>query len=341
MPTYSYARCLQNAYKVNWRIEDVLGERRFDPEKRWLPTSLSGASRVSCLDEDGRRALTQVEMAAYAHLFGYVEEFIAPKVATLARDFAIDQRVAFDALTNFAAEEVKHMNLFHEVRARVDRSLGFETRLVGGQADTARFVLSKSTGAVLLLTAFIEWFTQLHYVDAFKDDDGLDELTKDVFRAHWQEESQHAQLDHLETVRAFAALAAAERDRAIDELIELVAAVDGLLQAQVALDVQNLATATGRAFTPRELAELEEGILAAKRWTFLESGLTHPRSRRRRRRSAGGASARGSPDRVPDRPSARVRIPLGARLGPLVVLPTAADPASIALGGGGKASFDR
>ena len=56
-------------------------------------------------------------MGAYAHLFGYVEEFIAPTMVTLARDFAIDNRPAFDALTNFAAEEVKHMHLFRELRA--------------------------------------------------------------------------------------------------------------------------------------------------------------------------------------------------------------------------------
>ena len=48
--SYSYAACLENAYKVNWRIEDVLGGRAFDLGKRWLPMSLSGASRVTCLD---------------------------------------------------------------------------------------------------------------------------------------------------------------------------------------------------------------------------------------------------------------------------------------------------
>src|SRR5258708_788752 len=97
MPAYSYAACLDNAYKVNWRIEDVLGDRRFDPSKRWLPLSLSGAGAATCLDEAGKRALTQVELAAYAHLFGYVEEFIAPKVGTPAHDFELAARAAFAA----------------------------------------------------------------------------------------------------------------------------------------------------------------------------------------------------------------------------------------------------
>ena len=43
MPTYSYEKCLENSYKVNWRIEDVIGGREFDPDRRWLPSRLSGA----------------------------------------------------------------------------------------------------------------------------------------------------------------------------------------------------------------------------------------------------------------------------------------------------------
>lgn len=277
MPKYSYARCLANAQKVNWRIEEVLGDRAFDPGRRWLPLRLSGASQVNVLDEEERRKLTQVEMASYAHLFGYVEEFIAPKVTELSRDFALEGREAFDALTSFAAEEVKHMHLFRQLRGRVDAALGFETGLVGEESATARYVLSKSSGAVLLLTACIEWLTQRHFTEAFAEDGGLDPFTKQVFRAHWQEEAQHAQLDHLETLRAFAALDEAQRDQAIDDLIELVGAVDGLLQQQVALDLENLARHLGRTFDAGERADLEQGLLGAKRWTFLESGVTHPR----------------------------------------------------------------
>jgi hypothetical protein len=277
MPKYSFARCLENSYKVNWTIDGVLGKRQFDLSRRWLPTSLSAASRVRCLNADELRMLSQVEMASYAHLFGYVEEFIAPKIAELAMNYSVDQRVAFDALSNFAAEEVKHMNLFRRVRESVDQTLGFETALVGNKAETARFVLSKSTGAVMLLTACLEWYTQLHYVEAIREDEGLDDLTKRVFKAHWLEESQHAQMDHIETVRAFGAMDDAERESAIDDLIALIGGVDGLLQKQAGLDLQNLERHMGRALNLSERLELHAGVLAAKRWTFLESGVTHPR----------------------------------------------------------------
>ena len=277
MHNYSYARCLDNAYKVNWKIDELLGDRQFDPTKRWLPDLLTGATRVTCLDPVEKRMLTHVEMASYAHLFGYVEEFVAPKVTELARDVAVDDRDAYDALTNFAAEEVKHMTMFRRLRDRVNRALGIDARLLGNQAETAHYVLSRSSGAVLLLTACIEWLSQLHFTAAFARDQDVDPFTRDVFRAHWQEESQHAQMDHLETLRCFDGMPDDEREQAMTDLIELVAAVDGLLQEQSAYDVENLAAYLGRTFTAQERAELLEGVLRAKRWTFIESGVTHPR----------------------------------------------------------------
>jgi len=276
MTMYSYADCLQTAYRVNWKIGDVIASHRFDPARRWLPAALSGAGRISSLTDDEKTKLTHVEMGAYAHLFGYVEEFIAPKMLGLAQDFEIDDRPAFDALVNFASEEVKHMNLFREVRALVDKAVEFPLALIGDEKAVARVVLTKQTGAVLLLTAAIEWFTQAHYLTAFQDDDALDPFTKHIFRHHWLEESQHAKIDHLETLRAFEGMTDTERDTTIDDLIGLVGAVDGLLQQQARLDVENFETYLGRALKPAQKQEVHAGVLAAKRYVFIESGVTHP-----------------------------------------------------------------
>jgi hypothetical protein len=276
MAKYSYADCLQKSYRVNWRIDEVVGGRAFDATRPWLPAALSGASGVTCLDPEEQVKLTHVEMGAYAHLFGYVEEFIAPKIVSLARDFELGDRSAFDALTNFASEEVKHMALFREVRALVDKSLGFSLALLPGELDVARAVLEKQTGAVLLLTAAIEWLTQLHYLNCFKDDRGLDPFTKHIFKSHWIEESQHARMDYLETLREFARASEAEKNAAIDDLISLVGAVDGLLQQQSALDVDNLARYIARPLSHADRVEIYDKVLSAKRYTFIESGVTHP-----------------------------------------------------------------
>ena len=274
--TYSYADCLQNSYRVNWKIGDVLDGRRFDVSRPWLPARLSGAGAITTLNPAEKIKLTHVEMGAYAHLFGFVEEFIAPKMVALARDFEIEKREAFDALTNFAAEEVKHMNLFREIRDLVDEAIGFPLELLAGQKEVARAVLSRRTGAVLLLTAAIEWFTQLHYVTSIKDDQTLDPFTQHIFKCHWLEESQHARLDHLETLRAFAAMSNSEKDIAIGELMELVGAIDGLLQQQAGLDADNFERYLGRQLKASVRQDVHARVLDAKRYTFIESGVTHP-----------------------------------------------------------------
>lgn len=276
MPDYTYEKCLANSYGINWRIEDVIGGQQFDTSRRWLPAQLSGAEAISCLNDAEKTKLTHVEMGAYAHLFGFVEEFIAPTILNLALEFEVDQRPAFDALTNFAAEEVKHMTLFREVRSLVNEAIGFPASLLGDEAAVAHAVMSKHIGAVLLLTSVIEWFTQRHYLSGFKDDESLDPLTRAIFKAHWQEESQHAQLDYLETVRKFGEMTPEEKDQAIDDLIDLVGAVDGLLQQQTANDVDNLAHYLDRSFTEGEREEVATSVLKAKRYTFIESGVTHP-----------------------------------------------------------------
>ncbi|HXH82105.1 MAG TPA: diiron oxygenase [Candidatus Tectomicrobia bacterium] len=277
MATYSYADCLQRSYRVNWKIEDVIAGRQFDLSRPWLPAQLSGAEAIGCLGTAEKVKLTHVEMGAYAHLFGYVEEFIAPKVVSLAHDFQLGgDRAAFDALTNFAAEEVKHMTLFREVRGLVDRAVGFPLALLPNAREVARAVLARQTGAVLLLTAAIEWFTQAHYLTCFKDNEALDPFTKHIFKCHWLEESQHARMDHLETLRAFARMSESEKNLAISDLIDLVGAVDGLLQQQSRLDVRNLERYLGRPLSAADQEEIYTGVLGAKRYTFIETGVTHP-----------------------------------------------------------------
>jgi hypothetical protein len=273
--TYSYAECLKNSYRVNWKIGDVVDGRRFDLSRRWLPAQLSGANAITSLSEDEKRKLSHVEMGAYAHLFGFVEEYIAPKMLGLAQDFRLENRDAFDALTNFAAEEVKHMALFRELRARIDEALGFSLALLPGAKDVARAVLSKSNGAVLLFTDATEWLTLLHYHSCFKDDEALDPFTRHIFKAHWAEESQHARMDHLETLRAFNGISDHNRQVAVEDLIQLVGDVDGLLQKQSELDVQNFERYLGRSLKHGQRDEVYARVLDAKRYTFIESGVTH------------------------------------------------------------------
>lgn len=137
-------------------------------------------------------------------------------------------------------------------------------------------MLGKSTWAVLGLTFDIELFTQLHYRQSIDPDRELSELFKDVFLYHWREESQHAILDELEWVRHDAELTEEERDRAVSEFIELVAAVDGILKTQAKADANYFASACGRPVDHAEEGEIEDAFLKAYRWQYIHSGAQHP-----------------------------------------------------------------
>ena len=97
-----------------------------------------------------------------------------------------------------------------------------------------------------------------------------------MFLYHWKEESQHALLDELEWVRHDAGLTAEERDQAVDDFIELVAAVDGILQAQANADAGYFASACGRAVEDAEAPAIEAAFLKAYRWQYIHSGAQHP-----------------------------------------------------------------
>jgi hypothetical protein len=276
MSTYSYAECLTRSFRVGWKIKDVLGFVDFDPDRPWLPEPLTGSTHLTCLDAAEKLRMTHVEMGSYAHLFHFVEAFIAPEMVGLARECGTSHPAAFEALTNFASEEIKHMHLFKEIRRRVDEQLGFILELLEGETSVAEAVLGRRKGAVLLLTAAIEWLTQQHFTSCMKNSDELDPLTREIFRAHWLEEAQHARLDHLEALREFRKLDDTERDAVIDDFIWLLAAVDALLQTQSLSDLRNLSTYLARDFTEAERLEIHGGLLRAKRYAFIECGLTHP-----------------------------------------------------------------
>jgi hypothetical protein len=108
-------------------------------------------------------------------------------------------------------------------------------------------------------------------------DEGLSKLWRDVFLHHWQEESQHAILDELEWLREDAKLDDDARDRAVTDLIELVAGVDGILQQQSRADADYFIAASDRRFDMAERRAIHDTVLKAYRWQYIVSGVKHGR----------------------------------------------------------------
>ena len=90
------------------------------------------------------------------------------------------------------------------------------------------------------------------------------------------EEAQHAKLDTLLIDEIAETATLEERETAVDELLELGGAIDGLLLQQIKLNIETLQNVTGRRFTEAEKEEISTKTQHAWRWTFLVSGLEHP-----------------------------------------------------------------
>jgi hypothetical protein len=272
-----YARSVEASKRVRWDVEaDVIRGRRFDTAQKFLPDGLTRADAFTTLSPAEKRFVSQIQGRTYANVFGLVERFINAKVLELSEEHWFGDQNALEALVRFSDEELKHQALFRRIDAMIGDVLPEGYRFEVDANAVAHTVLGKSTWSVLALTLDIELFTQTHYLESIHRDAELSELFKDVFLFHWKEESQHAILDELEWVRHDAEVTAAERDRAVDEFIELVAAVDGILQAQANADAKYFAATCGRAVGDAESRAVETAFLEAYRWQYIHSGAQQP-----------------------------------------------------------------
>jgi hypothetical protein len=273
---YSYDALLRGSVTRAWTVDDCFRGRDFDFAKPFLPDRIAGVNGIGCLTAHEKRLLNQIRGNSYCHIFAFVEEYIVPLVMDRARSDVYGDETRLWSLLRFAEEEVKHQEMLRRAIEQFQAGFGVDCGLVPGREAVARVVLDTTPLTALLLTSMIEWFTQLHYVEHVQDRAELDELFRDILRFHWIDESRHARLDTLLIDELAGEVPAEQREQAVDGLLELGGAVDGLLGQQVELDIDALARATGHTFTDAERDEIRAHQRRSYRWTFIVSGLEHP-----------------------------------------------------------------
>jgi hypothetical protein len=272
-----YARCVKMSKKVEWEIErDLIRGRHFDFSRRFLPDGLSKVDRLEFLTPGEARLMTQVQGRTYAYVFGLVERFIGAKIVELSQRHTLGDQVALEGLVRFSNEELKHQEMFRRIEQMIGRDMPPGYRQTADANDVARAVLGMSTWSVLALTCDIELFTQAHYEQSIAPREDICPLWKDVFQFHWREECQHAMLDELEWTAEHERMTDAERDAAVDDLIALVGAVDGIVQAQAGADAQYFTQIVGREFDAAQRGRIGATLLEAYRWQYIVSGVQHP-----------------------------------------------------------------
>jgi hypothetical protein len=275
---YSYKETLESAEKVVWRVEDIIGgEKRLDFNRPFLPESLARVDSIDFLTSEQKLVLNQIRGYGYLYTFGLVEEFILPFILDHARPVLHVDDYRTRALLRFAGEEAKHIHLFKEFASEFKNGFPTLCDTIGPPQEIARAVLSHHPLGVVLAILQIEWMTQSHYLDSVHDDRALDPQFKSLLRHHWMEEAQHAKLDTLMVEALSEACSPAEIERGISDYAAIGQLIDGGLRQQVEFDMQSFQRATGRVLNGAEQDRFRAVQTQAIRWTYLGSGMTHPK----------------------------------------------------------------
>jgi len=279
-PTMGFAENLQRATKVNWSIDAIIGgEHHLDFSKPFLPDALARVDGIGCLNLEEKRILNQIRGNSYLHIFALVEEFILPTVLGQVEMNGLDDITAAQALLHFAEEESKHIRLFRRFAAEFEAGFGSRCECIGPTREIAAAVLQHSPLGVMLTTLYLEWMTQSHYLASVQGKEGvdLDPQFCSLLRHHWLEEAQHAVLDTLVLQQLVRTLEPSQVHAGAEDLFRIVELLEGGLQQQVTLDLASFERATRRELNEAEIQEVCSIQRDSYLWTFLGSGLSHPR----------------------------------------------------------------
>ena len=90
--------------------------------KKFLPDGLSQVDRLRVpRRRRAARLLSQIQGRTYANMFGLVERFIGAKMLEVSRDHWLGDQIALEALVRFTDEELKHQELFRRIERMIGR----------------------------------------------------------------------------------------------------------------------------------------------------------------------------------------------------------------------------
>ena len=278
VPSYEFKDTLVASQRVNWRVEDIIGEDKpLDFSKPFMPDSLVRVSGLSFLTEREKLLLNQIKGHTYLQIFGVVEEFILPFILDHIRPSLDEDDYRVRAILQFASEEAKHIHLFRTFTEEFHKNFPTKCEVIGPASEIGKAVLAHEPLSVAMVILMIEWMTQRHYIESIKTDSGLDPQFKSLLKHHWLEEAQHAKLDTLMVEALATGMTEGEIEKAVDGLLDIGGFIDGGLQQQTLLDLEAFERVTGRKLNEAEVEEFTAVQHQGMRWGYIGSGMTHPK----------------------------------------------------------------
>ena len=275
---FTYPAVLAASHRAAWEIDDVLPPgAQLDFSRPFLPEALARIGGLPGLSAAERLALNHIRGHEYLAIFGLVEEFILPFLLDHLKDHGKGEDERIRALLQFATEEAKHIHLFKRFHETFVAAFPVRCEVIGPAEDIAAKVLGHAPLSVALAILQIEWMTQQHYLDSIRDDAGIDPLFASLLRHHWMEEAQHAKLDTLIVEALAADLSADEVEAAVEGYLAIGMFLDAGLKGQTELNLAAFERVAGRTLDSAAREAFLAGQHQALRWTYLGSGMTHPK----------------------------------------------------------------
>jgi hypothetical protein len=273
-PLSNYQHLFETSRRVNWRLEDLLGEgRRLDFTRPFLPETFAQTEPLGFLSAAEKLKLNQIRARGYLALFELVEAFVVPFISDQSNDEKQADPFRAPALRHFVDEEQKHRELFSAVLREFDGEFGTPCGLIGPADEICRAILGHGPLAVTIAILGLEWMSQGHYLGSVKDNRDLDPQFRSLLKHHWIEEAQHAKLDGLVLKSLAERSSPQDIATAIQEYFEIGSFLDAGFLQQAGLDLESLERATGRRLSDDERRQFLDVQHGALRWTFLGSAM--------------------------------------------------------------------
>jgi hypothetical protein len=270
----NYQHLLETSRRVNWRLEDLLGDgRRLDFTRPFLPETFAQTEPLGFLSAAEKLKLNQIRARGYLALFELVEAFVVTFISGQSNDGKQADPFRAPALRQFVDEEQKHRELFSAVLREFDGEFGTPCGLIGPAEEICRAILSHGPLGVTIAILGLEWMSQGHYLGSVKDNQDLDPQFKSLLKHHWIEEAQHAKLDGLVLKSLAERSSPQDIATAIQEYFEIGSFLDAGFSQQAGLDLESLERAIGRRLPHDEQRQFLDVQHGALRWTFLGSAM--------------------------------------------------------------------
>ena len=269
-----YPSIVATSQKVEWAVEEIFRDRRFDATKKIIPDSWVRTQHLPFLTEQEQRTLNHLRAFSY-------EEFIPIHLMELAQRDWHGDRAHLRALLRFGEEEMKHQQLFQRAEAVLEASCGHAFGRYFNSERLASFTQATLAYPPLpraLILSALEWGSQRHYVDSVRDrhGDSSDPLYVDLLKYHWIEENQHTKTGMLEIAQLAGGHNPEELSAVFDDMQGIGSLVDETFVGQVEEERKTFQTVTGRTLTDEESTVLQEALYQSMRAIWAEVAFTHP-----------------------------------------------------------------